>query len=100
VSISRQQLPFAPAYGVTIHKSQGLSLDYVLIDTITPLHGAKRDRHGMVYVALSRVRTSAGLRFLGKPSHEWLHQEIPKELVEEDKRLDKLFRKFLHESNE
>jgi len=49
------QVPLRPAYAMTIHKSQGLSLDAALIDA-----RAAREP-GQTYVALSRLRTLEGL---------------------------------------
>lgn len=51
----RLHLPLALGYALTIHKSQGLSLDN---DDVN-LAGCQV--HGIVYVALSRVRTRDGL---------------------------------------
>lgn len=49
------QYPLRLAYSLTIHKSQGLTLDRALID----IRAAREP--GQAYVALSRVRTLAGL---------------------------------------
>ncbi len=50
-----KQIPLRLAWAVTIHKSQGLTFDKVVIDA----HQAFA--HGQVYVALSRCRTLEGI---------------------------------------
>lgn len=54
-------LPLRVAYGTTVHKSQGLSLDRVQINVRDGFFKAP----GMFYVALSRARTAEGLRLVG-----------------------------------
>lgn len=49
------QYPLRPAWAVTIHKSQGLTFDRVMIDA------GKAFSFGQVYVALSRCRTLEGI---------------------------------------
>jgi ATP-dependent DNA helicase PIF1 len=57
-------MPLRVAYASTVHKSQGLSLDQVQIN----FRDAFFKSAGMVYVALSRARTAAGLRLVGTPA--------------------------------
>ena len=52
---SFKQIPLRLAWAVTIHKSQGLTFDRVVIDA------AAAFAHGQVYVALSRCRTLEGI---------------------------------------
>lgn len=56
-------MPLRPAWATTVHKSQGLTLDYVQLDIRDNFYRSA----GMVYVALSRVRSPDGLRIVGNP---------------------------------
>ena len=55
---SRLQLPLKLAWAVTIHKSQGLTLDKVVIDV-----GKREYSSGLTFVACSRVRQLKDLLF-------------------------------------
>ena len=56
--VSVLQLPLKLAWAVTIHKSQGLTLDKVVIDV-----GKKEFSCGLTFVACSRVRKMTDILF-------------------------------------
>ena len=54
--VGLMQLPLIYSWAITIHKSQGLTLDYAIIDI-----GSNIFADGQTYVALSRIRCLEGL---------------------------------------
>lgn len=72
------QLPLRLAWAITVHKSQGMSLDAAEIDL------RKSFEYGMGYVALSRVRSLEGISLLGINDAAL---EVSPEIFELDKKL-------------
>jgi len=72
------QIPLRLAWAITVHKSQGMSLDAAEIDL------SRSFIPGMGYVALSRVRSLAGLKLMGM-------NQMALQVNEEVAQLDKEF---------
>lgn len=81
VKAELKQYPLRLAWAITVHKSQGMSLDAVEVDL------SKAFEKGMGYVALSRVRSWSGLTILG------FHDKalaVDGEVLSYDKQLQKI----------
>lgn len=57
--LARTQIPLAQAWAMTIHKSQGLTMDQVVVNVSNVFE------EGQVYVALSRAKSLDGLKIIG-----------------------------------
>ena len=75
------------AFAVTIHKCQGLSLDCAIVDLSSDIFAT-----GMANVAMSQVRTLAGLYVL---AFDQKCIKVSTECIEEVNRLRKLFKRDL-----
>mgnify|MGYP001605289251 FL=1 len=71
------QLPLRLAWAITVHKSQGMSLDSMEVDL------SKSFVKGMGYVALSRVRSLEGMKLLG---FNQMSLEVDAEVLEMDEK--------------
>ncbi|KND49861.1 MAG: ATP-dependent DNA helicase PIF1 [Parcubacteria bacterium C7867-003] len=75
------QYPLRLAWAITVHKSQGMSLDSMEVDL------SKSFVKGMGYVALSRVRSLEGMKLLGFNDMSLL---VDPEVLEMDKKFREL----------
>lgn len=87
------QLPLRLAWAITVHKSQGISLDEAVIDL------SRVFEYGQGYVAISRVKRLSGIFFLGWNNKAF---QVDPEILKKDNifRLDsasaeKIFSNFL-----
>ncbi|OGG78225.1 AAA family ATPase, partial [Candidatus Kaiserbacteria bacterium RIFCSPLOWO2_01_FULL_52_12b] len=76
VRASISQIPLRLAYAMTIHKSQGMSMDAAIIDL------SKAFEYGQGYVALSRVRRLSGVYLTGLNARAL---EVHPEILEKDR---------------
>ncbi len=71
VVVSREQYPLRLAYGITIHKSQGMTLEKLIVDC------NRIFECGQVYVALSRIKSLDGLYLKSfNPKKVWANEEV------------------------
>jgi len=83
-----EQIPLRLAWAITVHKSQGMTLDAAQVDL------TRCFEKGMGYVALSRVRSLEGLRLMGFNS---LALEVSHATLDFDKELKKQSEEALQE---
>jgi len=76
VKASVSQIPLRLAYAMTVHKSQGMSMDAAIMDL------SKAFEYGQGYVALSRVRRLSGVYLTGLNRRAL---EVHPEILEKDR---------------
>ncbi|MEK7554080.1 MAG: helix-turn-helix domain-containing protein [Patescibacteria group bacterium] len=76
VRASISQIPLRLAYAMTVHKSQGMSMDAAIMDL------SKAFEYGQGYVALSRVRRLSGVYLTGLNQRAL---EVHPEILEKDR---------------
>jgi len=68
---TRYQIPLRLSWAITIHKAQGMSIDYLEVDLRNVFEA------GQAYVALSRARTMEGLRVMSfDPTRFWTNPKV------------------------
>lgn len=82
--VMRKQFPICLSYGITIHKSQGMSLKNAVVEA-----GSSVFSRGQIYVALSRVTTFNGLHLVNYDSSSVIANEL---VIIEYNRLRKEYR--------
>lgn len=87
VRASVTQVPLRLAYAMTIHKSQGMSMDAAVMDL------SQAFEYGQGYVALSRVKTLSGLHLLGINQRAL---EVHPQILEKDRDLREASRAAAH----
>ena len=91
IMASIKQIPLRLAWAITVHKSQGMTLDAAEIDL------EKTFEYGMGYVALSRVRSLSSLKLLGINEMAF---EVNPDIIEFDECLIEISRKIEKEIDE
>lgn len=75
-SCCREQFPLLVSYAITVHKSQGITLDKVVCDISAPEFAS-----GLSYVAVSRVKTLGGLMFEKPFDRSRIYRETPSRAI-------------------
>ena len=88
ISIKRVQFPLVPCWATTDYKSQGATLDRVIVDLVG-VPSRQPSQEG-VYVSLSRVRTFEGLAIRAPFDHKYVCMERRRATASEELRLVRL----------
>ena len=88
LSMKRRALPVAPAYCITTHKSQGQTLNKVVVDLKLPNDA---DDIAVIHVPLSRVKRLVDLIIIRHFNYKVLKIKPSKSQLTEMERLDKLY---------
>lgn len=88
VKVTRIQLPITPAYAFTDYRSQGQTIEYVIVDIGWPPSGGLTAFNA--YVALSRSSGAATIRLLRDFDNDLFTQHPNEDLRMEDRRLEEL----------
>ena len=95
LSRSRTQLPLNLSWSMTIHKSQGSTLDKAVIDV-----GKSEKCAGLANVALSRVKTLKGLALVTRPMDRYttkIKTALMALRIKEESRMNKIFHQRYHQ---
>ena len=71
-SCYREQFRLLVSYAITVHKSQGITLDKIVCDISAPEFAS-----GLSYVVISRVKTLGGLIFEKSFDRNRVYHEVP-----------------------
>ena len=86
--VTRLQLPMTPAYAFTDYRSQGQTIEYVIVDIGRPPRGALTGFNA--YVALSRSSGRSTIRLLRDFEDKLFTQHPSEDLRKEDRRIEEL----------
>jgi hypothetical protein len=90
-TITQKQYPITLGYAFTDYRSQGQTIEKVIVDIATPPGGRTLQLFN-VYVALSRSAGQETIRLLRDFDDKLFQQKLPEDLLREDERMEKMDR--------